>query len=82
MSLPPIVPLFPGVPGGAELLIIFLVWLIGIAIAIGAAYWVYRDATRRGRDSAGIWAAVTAIGFFVGFIPGLVVLFVYLITRE
>lgn len=78
-ALQTIVPL--QIPGLAELLIIFFIFALSVVVAAGAAYWVYRDATRRGRDAAGIWAAITAVGFFVGFIPGIAVIVVYLLTR-
>lgn len=69
-------------PGAAELLIVFVIFIIGLAILIGASYWVYSDAKKRGRDNAVIWALVTALGFFIGLIPGLLVLVVYLLTRD
>lgn len=76
----PIVPL--QVPGLPELLILLFIFVVGLAITLGAAYWVYTDAKKRGNDSAGLWAAVTAIGFFVGLLPGVIVVVVYLVTRE
>jgi hypothetical protein len=80
------IPLFPGLPGGPELLIIFLIFglftLVGIGLAIGLGYWVYKDATGRGDDSAGLWGAVVAIGFLVGVLPGVVAIAAYLVTRD
>jgi hypothetical protein len=78
------VPLFPGIPGGPELLVIFLLlfFLVPLGLAIGLGYWVYRDATRRGDDSAALWAVLVAVGCLVGILPGLVVAGAYLLTRE
>lgn len=70
------------IPGLPELIILFFIFVLSVAVALGAAYWVYTDASKRGRETAGIWAALTALGFFVGFVPGVVVVVVYLITRD
>ncbi|WP_254278664.1 hypothetical protein [Haloarcula marina] len=73
-------------PGGAELIIVLVVLVIGLAILVGsilATYWVYKDATRRGDDNAIIWTVLTALGFFIGLIPGLIVVAVYaLVVRK
>jgi hypothetical protein len=80
------IPLFPGLPGGPELLILFLIFglfaLVGLGIAIGLGYWVYKDASGRNDDSAGLWGALVAIGFLAGFLPGVVALGAYLYTRD
>jgi uncharacterized BrkB/YihY/UPF0761 family membrane protein len=76
-------PLLQAVPGGIELLIIGLVFFVlSIAILVGATYWVYSDANERGDDRAAIWAVLTALGFFIGLIPGVLVVVVYLLVRE
>ena len=73
-------------PGGPELLIVFVVGLIlfvlSVAVAGGAAYWVYTDAQRRGRDDATLWAVGTLLGFLVAGVGGIAVLVVYLLVRE
>lgn len=70
------------VPGAAELLIVLFIFVIGLAILIGASYWVYSDAKGRGDDKAVMWGLLTALGFFIGLIPGVLVVVVYLVVRE
>lgn len=48
--------------------------LIGLAISIGIAWWIYKDATRRGDKNAVLWAV---LGFFLSLL-GLVI---YLVAR-
>lgn len=67
--------LFGPVPGGAELAVIGLVGLLVTLLALGVAYWVYRDASRRGNDNAEIWAIAVALAGIFGNLLGLVVLF-------
>jgi hypothetical protein len=82
-STPAVVPLFSGLPGGPELLIILLLFvLIGLGLAIGLGVWVYRDASRRGDDSAALWGAFVAVAFLAGLIPGVVAVGAYLLTRD
>ena len=69
-------------PGLPELLIVLLIFVVGLAILVGASYWVYSDAKRRGDDKAVIWGVLTALGFFVGLLPGLFVVVIYLLVRE
>ncbi|MFB6160337.1 MAG: hypothetical protein ABEJ61_04070 [Haloferacaceae archaeon] len=73
-------------PGGPELLVIFVIGLflfvLSLAVAVGAAYWVYNDATRRGRDDAALWALGVVLGFLVGGVGGVAVLLVYVFVRE
>jgi hypothetical protein len=82
----PTIPLFPGIPGGPELVIVFLIFgffaLIGIGIGLGLGYWVYKDATGRGNDQAGLWGAVVAVSFLAGLLPGVLVLAAYLVTQR
>ncbi|MFC7136546.1 hypothetical protein [Halobaculum litoreum] len=79
-------PLFAGLPGGVELLIVFFIFLLvfGLLIPIGMAYWVYRDATARGNDDATLWALATVLaGLFVSvFGAGAVLLLYVLVGRE
>jgi len=71
------------VPGGIELLIVgLLFFVVSIVILVGATYWVYTDAKERGDDRAVIWALLTALGFFIGLIPGVLVVVVYVLVRE
>jgi uncharacterized BrkB/YihY/UPF0761 family membrane protein len=79
-------PLQFGLPGGPELLIVFLVGLIlfvlSVVVAAGCAYWVYTDAQKRGRDDATLWAVGTLLGFLVAGVGGIAVLVVYLLVRR
>lgn len=70
------------VPGAPELLIILFVFVLGLAVLVGASYWVYSDAKRRGDDKAVLWGLLTALGFFIGLVPGLLVVVVYFVVRE
>lgn len=65
--------------GGSNLL---FAGVIGIILAVGLGYWVYKDATGRGRDKALLWAL--GVGFLSLFtiIGGLFAFGVYLYTRE
>jgi hypothetical protein len=58
-------------------LVIFIIFLVILYIA----RWVYRDATARGSDWAWQWAFVTAIAFFAGIVPGVVVFVIYYYLR-
>jgi len=66
------------VPGGPELLIIGIILLIflgTLALWVGLAYWVYRDANRRNMDNAALWGLVT-------FVLGIFGIVIYLLVRE
>lgn len=70
-------------PGAIELVVVLFVFVIGLVLLVGASYWVYTDAKKRGNDNAVLWALLTALGFFIGLLPGLVVLVVYaVVVRE
>ncbi|WP_277815054.1 hypothetical protein [Haloarcula salina] len=43
---------------------------------------MYSDAKGRGDDKAVLWGVLTALGFFIGLIPGVLVVVVYLVVRE
>lgn len=79
------VPLQMGVPGGPELLVVFVIFLlvlvVSVVVAGGAAYWVYTDAQKRGRDDATLWAVGTLGGFLLAGVGGFAVLVVYLLVR-
>jgi hypothetical protein len=80
-----VVPVPLQVPGGPELLIVLLflgLLVVSAVVAAGASYWVYRDATRRGRDDATLWAVGTLLGFLVAGVGGVAVLVVYLLVRD
>jgi hypothetical protein len=68
-----------GLPGGPELLIIGLVFLI---LPFVFAYWVYYDAEKHGEDNAALWAVVAGLASFLGSpIAGLLVVAVYVWQR-
>lgn len=69
-------------PVGPELIIILLIALLLLLIPIGLGYWVYNDATKRGRDNATLWAVVVFGLSFSTLIGGLVAVGVYIYTRE
>lgn len=73
------IPLQFGVPGGPELLIIFL---IAIIIPFALAYYVYTDAKDRGNDDAALWAVVVGVATALTFVGGLVALVVYVWQRD
>lgn len=65
--------------GGSDLLPFGLIALI---IAAVLTYWVYKDATGRGRDKVLLWAFGIGILTLFTFIGGLIAFGVYLYTRE
>ena len=73
-------PLQFGIPGGPELLVLFI---IGPVIAVALAYYIYADAEKRGEDNGALWAVVAGLASIVASpIGGLIVLFVYVLQRE
>lgn len=81
MSAPSQVPLEAalfGIPMGPELVVIALV----LVLPISATYWVYSDATARGRDDAGLWAALVGVLWLFTFFGGILALVVYVTKRE
>lgn len=77
-------PLFGPVPGGPELALVGVVGLVFLLVSVGAGYWVYTDANRRGTDNPAVWALATALGGVFGNLFGLVVVLVLylLVGRE
>lgn len=73
------VPLQFGIPGGPELLIIGIVFLI---VPFLLAYWVYNDAEARGDDKAAFWALAVGALTFLTFFGGLLALAVYIWQRD
>lgn len=68
-----------GNPGGTDLLSFGLLVLI---IAAVLAYWVYNDATGRGRDNALLWAVGVGVLTLLTLIGGLIAFVFYLYTRD
>lgn len=62
-------------PVAPELLVVAL--LVTVAVAVAGGYWVYKDATRRGSDSAALWAVVVGGAFLLGLLFGVVALAAY-----
>ena len=76
----PPTPLQIGIPGGPELLIIGLLFLI---LPFVFAYWVYNDAESRGEENAALWAVVAGLASIVGSpVAGLLVVVVYVWQRD
>lgn len=65
--------------GGTNLVSFGVVVLI---IAAVLAYWVYNDATGRGRDKAMLWALGVGVLTLLTLIGGLIAFGVYLYTRD
>ena len=76
-------PIQIGIPGGPELLIVLLIFLVGPVIGAALAYYIYTDAEKRGEDNGALWAVVAGLASIVATpIGGLIVLFVYVLQRE
>lgn len=70
--------MFPLQLGGAVGLLGTLLLLI-VAYLVGR--WVYNDAKGRGMNET-LWGVLTGVAIFVGLVPGLVMLVVYLVIRD
>lgn len=57
---------------GMDLVVLLFVAVVGLLLALGIGYWVYRDASRSGKSNAGLWAAVVGVAFLVALLPGLI----------
>jgi hypothetical protein len=68
-----------GDAGGSGLLTFGVVVTV---IAAVLAYWVYKDATGRGRDKALLWAVGVGVLTLLTLIGGLIGFGVYLYTRD
>lgn len=68
-----------GIPGGPELLIIGVFFLI---VPFVMAYWVYNDAEARGEDNAALWALAVGGLAFLTFFGGILALAVYTWQRD
>ncbi|WP_435067467.1 hypothetical protein [Haloplanus sp. C73] len=69
------VPLQFGVPGGPELLILFLVFGLWFIVPLAISVLIYRDAADRGSGHALAWA----VGAFFGSV---VVWILYYVVRD
>lgn len=74
-----LIPLQFGVPGGPELFIILIIFLIP-GVLVGR--WIYRDASKRGSDWAWQWAVGIVFLFLAGLVPGLLGVIIYLLVRS
>lgn len=70
------------IPGGLELIVIFFIFILLLAIPVALAYWVYTDATARGNDNAALWAVAVAGLTALTFVGGIAALVVYLLQRD
>jgi uncharacterized membrane protein len=69
-----------GIPGGPELLILGLLFLV---LPFVFAYYVYTDAEKRGEDNGALWAVVAGVASFVASpFAGLLVVVVYIWQRD
>jgi hypothetical protein len=74
------IPLFPGLPGGPELLVLFLILLL---VGIAPALFVYYDAKRNRVPNRLAWTAATFVAGLVGNLIGAgVVLVLYLLVAR
>lgn len=73
------IPLQFGFPGGPEILILGLFFVI---VPFLLAYWVYNDAEQRGNDNAALWAVAVGGLTFLTFFGGILALVVYLWDRD
>lgn len=58
------------------------VGVLVLVIAGVLAYWVYKDATKRGRDNALFWALAIAVLTLLTSVGGLVGFEIYIYTRD
>lgn len=72
-------PLQFGIPGGPELMVILLIFVVPVALG----YYVYQDALKRGEDQsmAALWAVAVGGLFVIYVIPGIVAFAVYRYTH-
>ena len=73
------VPLQFGIPGGPELVIFGLIFLI---IPFVMAYWVHTDAERRGEENGALWALAVGALTFLTLFGGILALVVYIWQRD
>lgn len=68
-----------GNAGGTDLLSFGILILV---IAVILTYWVYKDATGRGRDNALLWALGIGVLTLLTLLGGLIAFVIYLYTRD
>lgn len=73
------VPLQFGIPGGPELVIVGLLFLI---VPFVMAYWVYTDAEQRGEEHGAFWALAVGALTFLTLFGGILALVVYIWQRD
>lgn len=79
MDIAVMIPLQFAIPGGPEILIIGLLFLV---IPFVLAFWVYNDSDKRGNENAALWAVAVGGLTFLTFFGGLLALAVYIWDRE
>lgn len=72
------VPLFGAIPGGPELLIIFLLFLLPTGIGL----WVAYDAKNHHMKYPPVWGLGVAVGFWMYLLPGIAAFLIYIYYRE
>ncbi|WP_254839914.1 hypothetical protein [Natronomonas marina] len=76
-------PLQFGIPGGPELLIVLLLFVLSLVVPFVLAYYIYTDAERRGEENGALWAVVAGLAAIVATpVGGLLVLLVYVLQRD
>lgn len=71
-----------GVLAGIDLFMILIILILVLIIPFYLAYWIYKDATKRGNDEAVLWALAAGLLTLFTFIGGFVVLTVYILQRD
>ncbi|MFC6974768.1 hypothetical protein ACFQL1_08880 [Halomicroarcula sp. GCM10025709] len=72
-----------GVPGGAEIVILLLIFGILLVVPLIVSALIYRDANDRNSSHALAWASGSFFGAFLGgFFGGVVVWALYLVVRD
>jgi len=67
--------------GGAMGVVGFVLFVIAVVLYYFVARYVYRDANSRNMNGT-LWGIVTFLALFVGLLPGVVVIVVYLVVRD
>ncbi|MES3518255.1 MAG: hypothetical protein PPP58_11375 [Natronomonas sp.] len=67
--------------GGAMSVVGLVLFVIAVVLYYLVARYVYRDANSRSMNGT-LWGVATFLALFVGLLPGVVVIVVYLIVRD